>query len=123
MDRAVKDLLQAAQHGIPVAARAWQLQNDVSAQTVEEIDARMLESLHVMRDSAMEGLNPELRSVSGLTGANAPTVNGKKQKSYAQQLLDSFAKSASTGAGRETGRTLARNLLGIFGLSSTGKRK
>ncbi len=62
-------------------------------------------------------------AVSSLTGGGQTTASGKKQKSYAQQLMDSFAKSTATGAGRETGRTLARNLLGIFGLSSTGKRK
>lgn len=97
MDRAVKDLLQAAQHGIPAAARAWQLQNDVSAQTVEEIDARMLESLHVMRDSAMEGLNPELRSVSGLTGGNA-------------YKLMQAAQSGATAGGSLIGRMAARAL-------------
>ena len=62
-------------------------------------------------------------AVSSLTGGGQTTASGKKQKSYAQQLMDSFAKSATTSAGRETGRTLTRNLLGIFGLSATGKRK
>ncbi|MBQ8082517.1 MAG: DUF853 family protein [Clostridia bacterium] len=63
-------------------------------------------------------------AVNAVTGTGKTTASGKKaEKSYAQQLLDSFAKSATTSAGRETGRTLSRNLLGIFGLTSTGKKK
>ena len=61
-------------------------------------------------------------AVSSLAGA-ATQSSGKKEKSYVQQLMDSFAKSATTSAGRETGRQLSRNLLGIFGLNSTGKKK
>jgi len=97
MDRSIKALLQAAQAGIPAAARAWQLQNDVSAQTVEELDARMLEALHVMRDSALEGLNPDLRSVSGLTGGNA------------YKLMQATEKGATAG-GSLLGRMAARAL-------------
>ena len=62
-------------------------------------------------------------AVSSLAGAGQTTSGGKKEKTYVQQLMDSFAKSATTSAGRETGRTLSRNLLGIFGLTSTGKKK
>ena len=47
---------------------------------------------------------------------------GKPQKTYVQTLLDSFAKSATTSAARESGRTLMRNLLGVFGLKHTGRR-
>ena len=61
-------------------------------------------------------------AVSAVTGGNA-SDGKKKEKSYAQQLIDSFAKSATTSAGRETGRQLSRNLLGIFGLTSNRKRK
>ncbi len=61
-------------------------------------------------------------AVSAVTGA-AASDGKKKEKSYAQQLIDSFAKSATTSAGRETGRQLSRNLLGIFGLTSNRKRK
>ena len=52
-----------------------------------------------------------------------PTAQtGKPQKTYVQTLLDSFAKSATTSAARESGRTLMRNLLGVFGLKHTGRR-
>ena len=46
----------------------------------------------------------------------------KPRKTYAQTLLDSFAKSVTTSAGRESGRTLMRNLLGVFGLKHTGRK-
>ncbi len=62
-------------------------------------------------------------AVSSLTNGGQQTTGGKKEKSYVQNLMDSFAKSATTSAGRETGRQLTRNLLGIFGLNTYGKRK
>ena len=72
MDRSVEKLLLAAQDtGIANAARAWQLKNDSAAGTAEELNARMAEALSVMRDAAEKGLDPNLRSVSRLTGGNA----------------------------------------------------
>lgn len=72
MDRSVEKLLLAAQDtGIANAARAWQLKNDTAAGTAEELNARMAEALSVMRDAAEKGLDPNLRSVSRLTGGNA----------------------------------------------------
>ena len=71
MDRSVEKLLLAAQDtGIANAARAWQLKNDSAAGTAEELNARMAEALSVMRDAAEKGLDPNLRSVSRLTGGN-----------------------------------------------------
>ena len=97
MDRAIKDLLAASKAGIPAAARAWQLQNDISAQTVEELDARMHEALAVMHDSAIKGLDPDLRSVSGLTGGNA------------YKLMQGVEKGVTAG-GSLLGRMAARAL-------------
>lgn len=72
MDRSVKKLLEeSASIGIPTAARIWQLKNDNTHTTTEQMDAQMLDALKVMRASALEGLSPTLRSVSGLTGGNA----------------------------------------------------
>ena len=72
MDRSVEKLLLAAQDtGIANAARAWQLKNDSAAVTAEELNAHMAEALSVMRDAAEKGLDPNLRSVSRLTGGNA----------------------------------------------------
>lgn len=72
MDRSVEKLLLAAQPcGIAEAARAWQLKNDAAHDDVQTLNARMLSALNVMRDAAQKGLDPALRSVSGLTGGNA----------------------------------------------------
>ncbi|MBE5786901.1 MAG: DUF853 family protein [Clostridiales bacterium] len=40
----------------------------------------------------------------------------RSEMSVGEQLLDSFTKSAATGAGREMGRSLTRSLLGLLGL-------
>lgn len=40
----------------------------------------------------------------------------RSEMSHAEQLLDSFTRSATTAAGREVGRKLSRSLLGILGL-------
>jgi L-serine dehydratase len=45
----------------------------------EEIYARMEKNLQVMRDAVREGMNPDLRSTSGLTGGDAA-----KMKAYAE---------------------------------------
>ncbi len=80
MDHSVKSLLKEAAGNIPEIARAWQLQNDVHATKVEELDAYMHEALEVMRDSAVKGMQEDLRSVSGLTGGNAYKLMTAVQK-------------------------------------------
>ena len=72
MERSVEKLLTRAQgQGIASAMRDWQLRHDDTAQSVAELDARMEEALQVMRESVEKGLDPELHSVSRLTGGNA----------------------------------------------------
>ncbi len=72
MERSVEKLLTRAQgQGIAAAMRDWQLRHDDTAQSVAELDARMAEALQVMRESVEKGLDPELHSVSRLTGGNA----------------------------------------------------
>lgn len=71
MDHSVKSLLEQAKGDIAAIAREWQLQNDIHAQSVAELDTYMHEVLAVMRDSAVKGMDRDLRSVSGLTGGNA----------------------------------------------------
>ena len=98
MDRSVEKLLLAAQDtGIANAARAWQLKNDSAAGTAEELNARMAEALSVMRDAAEKGLDPNLRSVSRLTGGNAAK-------------LMQAAVSGQTMGGSLLGRICARAL-------------
>ena len=72
MERSVEKLLTRAQgQGIAAAMRDWQLRHDDTAQTIADLDARMSEALQVMRESVEKGLDPELHSVSRLTGGNA----------------------------------------------------
>ncbi len=51
--------------------------------------------------------------------AKPKETTAKPQKTYLQTMIDSFAKSATTSAGRETGRTITRTILGILGIKST----
>ncbi|MBQ9300323.1 MAG: hypothetical protein IJ214_07395, partial [Clostridia bacterium] len=73
MERSVTKLLSRAEKlgGIAAAMREWQLRHDDTVSSAAEMDARMLNALAVMRDSAEKGLDPALRSVSRLTGGNA----------------------------------------------------
>ncbi len=98
MDHSVQKLLEAAANGgIPRAARAWQVSQSNGEATAEDIDKRMLEALEVMRASAREGLAPDLRSVSGMTGGNA-------------HLLMAAATGRKTPGGGLLGRICARAL-------------
>ena len=97
MDHSVKSLLMEAHGDIAATAREWQLQNDIHAHSVEELDAYMHEVLSVMRDSAVKGMQKDLRSVSGLTGGNA------------YKLMEGV-KTGATAGGSLLGRMAARAL-------------
>lgn len=97
MDHSVKSLLMEAHGDIAATAREWQLQNDIHAHSVEELDAYMHEVLSVMRDSAVKGMQKDLRSVSGLTGGNA------------YKLMEGV-KTGVTAGGSLLGRMAARAL-------------
>jgi len=97
MDHSVKSLLREAHGDIAAIAREWQLQNDIHAHSVEELDAYMHEVLSVMRDSAVKGMQQDLRSVSGLTGGNA------------YKLMEGV-KAGATAGGSLLGRMAARAL-------------
>ena len=97
MDHSVKSLLREANGDIAAIAREWQLQNDIHAHSVEELDAYMHEVFSVMRDSAVKGMQKDLRSVSGLTGGNA------------YKLMEGV-KSGATAGGSLLGRMAARAL-------------
>ena len=45
----------------------------------------------------------------------------KEEKGFGEQLLESFARSATTSAGRTVGSSLTRSLLGTLGLNKRGK--
>ena len=98
MDRSVEKLLLAAQDiGIADAARAWQLKNDTAMSTIDELNAHMAEALVVMREAAQKGLDPDLRSVSRMTGGNAAK-------------LMQAARAGATMGGSLLGRICARSL-------------
>lgn len=68
----VAALCQAAeQAGTTISAVALKDQAEQMEISEEEIYTRMEKNLHVMIDAVHEGMNPELRSTSGLTGGDA----------------------------------------------------
>lgn len=70
MEYTMSELLKAAQGtSIGQAAREAQAREDGIAP--EELSRHMIRYLHVMRDSVKDGLDPELRSVSGMAGGQA----------------------------------------------------
>ena len=79
--------------GIEEAARCF----EPAEESREETDARMLALLPVMRQSVKDGMNPGLRSMSGLTGGQAP------------KLRDA-ADAGSTVGGSLLGRAASRAL-------------
>lgn len=70
MEYTMSELLKAAQGtSIGQAAREAQAREDGIAP--EDLSRHMIRYLHVMRDSVKDGLDPELRSVSGMAGGQA----------------------------------------------------
>ena len=80
--------------GIEEAARCFEPEEETRAQT----DARMLALLPVMRQSVEDGMNPDLRSMSGLTGGRAPMLK--------RAVMDARTVGGSL-LGRATARALA----------------
>ena len=89
--------MRAQEQGIANAMRDWQLRHDDDGRDIAQLDALMLEALNVMRDSAAKGLDPNLRSVSRLTGGNA-------------FKLMQAAQNGTTAGGSLVGRICARAL-------------
>ena len=83
----------AEEIGIEEAARSFEPQEE----TREQTDERMLKLLPVMRQSVQDGMNPGLKSMSGLTGGQAP------------KLRDA-AKAGGTAGGSLLGRATSRAL-------------
>jgi hypothetical protein len=40
----------------------------------------------------------------------------KKEKTLAERMIENVARSTASGAGYTIGRTLSRNILGVFGI-------
>ena len=83
----------AEEFGIEEAARCFEPEEETRAQT----DARMLALLPVMRQSVEDGMDPALRSMSGLTGGRAA-------------MLKDAVTGGKTVGGALLGRAAARAL-------------
>jgi L-serine dehydratase len=70
MEYTMSELIAAAQ-GSSIAAAAREAQAREDGVSPEELSLRMAYHLQMMRESVKEGLNPELRSVSGMAGGQA----------------------------------------------------
>ncbi len=74
MDTIASLLDTAKQHGsIAKAAAAWQAKEAQASET--DVRQTMRDRLAVMKESLREGLNPDLRSVSGRVGGNAAKLH------------------------------------------------
>ena len=70
MERSIKHLVECAGTGsIAQAARRNQAQK--LHQSEAQMNAKMLENLQVMKESAVQGMSPDTRSVSGMVGGQA----------------------------------------------------
>ena len=77
----IAELCQAAeQAGTTISQTALADQSEQREQPAETLYQRMADSLGVMRDAVRAGMDPELRSTSGLTGGDAA-----KMARYAEQ--------------------------------------
>ncbi len=76
MEYTMSDLLSMAQ-GSTLATAAKKAQAEEDGVTAEALTQRMLAYLQLMRDSVKEGLNPELRSVSGMAGGQAALLHAQ----------------------------------------------
>ena len=96
MEHSLASLVAAAEGvGLAEAARRSELKyNGIDRET---IDRNMTEVLRVMRQSAEKGFDSRLRSMSGMTGGQAP------------KLLEAAIKGETVG-GKFLGRTAARAL-------------
>lgn len=77
----IAELCQAAeQAGTTISQTALDDQSEQMEQPADVLYRRMADSLVVMRDAVRAGMDPELRSTSGLTGGDAA-----KMARYAEQ--------------------------------------
>ena len=76
MEYTMSELISAAQ-GSSIAAAAREAQAREDGVSPEELSKRMAYHLQMMRESVREGLNPELRSVSGMAGGQAARLHAQ----------------------------------------------
>ena len=96
MEYSLASLVKAAE-GIGLAEAARRIEMKYNGISRETIDEKMTEALRVMRQSAERGFDSRLRSMSGMTGGQAP------------KLLEAVIKGETVG-GKFLGRAAARAL-------------
>ncbi len=94
--RTIAELLKAAeneQQTLGQAALLWQAKT--SGKTEEAVKAQMFAMLSVMRDSVQAGLDPDLRSVSGMVGGQAAKMAASTQAGRFGMMGKAFAYALS----------------------------
>jgi len=66
--------------------------------------------------AAYPSVQQQARPASSPKEKTRKVAKKRSEMTVGEQLMDSFTKSAATGAGREVGRSLTRSLLGLLGL-------
>ena len=98
MEYSLSSLISAAERaGISLAEAAVRNEEKFNGLTADVIQSRMREALYVMRQSAEKGFDPKLRSMSRMTGGQAP------------KLISAVAQGQTVG-GNYLGRAAARAL-------------
>ena len=98
MEYSLSSLISAAErNGISLAEAAMRNEERFNGLTADVIQSRMREALYVMRQSAEKGFDPKLRSMSRMTGGQAP------------KLISAVAQGQTVG-GNYLGRAAARAL-------------
>ncbi len=78
MDYTMTELIHAAK-GSSIAAVAKALQAEDSGLSLQEVEQKMARQLQAMHESIASGLNPDLRSVSGMAGGQAAKMHAAIQ--------------------------------------------
>lgn len=79
MDYTLREWVQLAKDG-SIATCAIAKQAEESAQSEESVRERMRHHLHCMQDAVRQGLDAQLRSVTGLTGGQAALLQKRLQE-------------------------------------------
>ena len=94
------------------------MQQPVQAQPVQPTQPvySPAQSATVLPESAAQA-----QTVEAKQSPSGRKTGKKEEKGFGEQLLESFARSATTSAGRTVGSSLTRSLLGTLGLNKRGK--
>ncbi|MDR0898087.1 MAG: L-serine ammonia-lyase, iron-sulfur-dependent, subunit alpha [Oscillospiraceae bacterium] len=118
LEHAIAELVQAAGSG-SIAAIARQDQARANHQDEAVLNDKMRAALLVMRESVAEGLNPDLRSVSGMTGGQAALLNALAERGgvSGQQLGRAIAMALAVAeCNASMGKIVAAPTAGACGI-------